>query len=1163
MYFKKLEIFGFKSFADKTVLKFDAGISAIVGPNGCGKSNVFDSIRWVLGEQKVKELRGTSMEDVIFNGTQFKQFLGFAEVSVTFENLKRQLAFEADEVTVTRRLFRSGESEYLLNRTVCRLKDIQELMMGTGIGAESYSLVQQGRVDSVVSARPEERRAILDEAAGITKYKLKKKEALNKLTAADNNLLRVNDIVIEVKRQIGSIERQANRARKYKEQMDRLTSLELKMAKYDIKAFTEQRAASRQILEDLKDKDKNLTAELEKISEFLNHLINNCDDVEQEINVLKSDEIRISGQIELNQNQIDFNEERLSNIDQNDQRLIEQKEKLIERCKIQQQKIEELKAALVSTQAIIDNGESTLITRKDELTRLEHDIRAGKQKISGDEEKIMQLTSQQIQARNCLNEIMKETQGALARKKRLDLEQEKVSSEKALIENKFAQVNIQVQDMRATIEDLVRERDQKEEFLNTLESRFKEMESLVNDLERKKLFLISQKEFTEKLHTQYQESPDPIIEGSFMTAAMPEGHHTGIIGKVKNVRAIDADGLQKWQSLNGAAEPAAFMHQIVCEMKFIELDPQQISAKIEEISRSIDEQVLIKQEVELQIQAERAAFKSLFGMVHNKEKMLSILETQRQDVVNEQVKLTSELDLLSSELDEVNGALTEVKAREERGEFDLESLTKEIEWCKNDIKDQQDWIVERARQKEEMAVAVAQLEAEIHSEHEKMISQKSNESLFVQTLDASLDEIKKIENDMNGQTDKRSVYEDEMRAFGFKIDELKQEQESTTESLSEFEAKRLDMGSQINSVREQMKSVEEELDSVKQNTHNQQMALQEIGFSEKSLKDMLLQIYKIDFDRLMETVLQSSALQFTGVNPYQGLTYHDAQDCLMLSYTGPDLKLLTPEDDDMGDVSAMREEIAKLRKYCDSFGAVNLVAIDEYEELKERFQFLTKQQCDLLEAKSQLMETIKKINRSTRQMFMETFEKVNEQFKIYFKMLFGGGEAELILLDPENVLESGIDIVARPPGKKPQSISLLSGGERTMAAIALIFGVFKVHPSPFCVLDEIDAALDEANVDRFCLLLKEFAKVAQFIVITHNKKTIAVADILYGVTMPETGVSRIVSVKLSESEKHQTAPQTEPVASEAESVVNEQPAASENLVISNEQPANEEEMAAV
>ncbi|MBF0483640.1 MAG: AAA family ATPase [Candidatus Omnitrophica bacterium] len=1120
MYFKKLEIFGFKSFADKTVLKFDSGISAIVGPNGCGKSNVFDSIRWVLGEQKVKELRGSSMEDVIFNGTQFKQSLGFAEVSVTFDNKNRHLSHESEEVTVTRRLFRSGESEYLLNRTVCRLKDIQEMMMGTGIGAESYSLVQQGRVDSVVSARPEERRAILDEAAGITKYKVKKKEALSKLTAAENNLLRVNDIVIEVKRQIGSIERQANRARKYKEQLDKLTSLELKMAKYDIKEFAQQRKDIEQAEAELKNKETVLSSDFERVSELLTNLINSCDEIDLEINELKSDQIRLSGQIELHQSQIDFNEERLQNLEQNDQRLIEQKEKLIERCKSQQEKIEELKVSLVSTQKILEDNKTTLNTRKVELARLEQDIISGKSKISGHEDKILLLSSQQVQARNRLTELMKETQGALARKKRLDLEKEKVFSEKALIENKFGLVNGQVSEMRLTIEDLVKERDIKEELLLSLEARHDEVESLVNDLERKKLFLISQKEFTEKLHTQYQENPDPIVDAAFITTSTPLDYHTGIIGKVKTVE-------------KGTGIDQAALNKIVCEIKFIELDPQQISSKIDEISKNIEEQSLIKDDMKLQMEAERAALKSLFGMVHNKEKMLSILETQRQDVVNEQVKLTSELDLLASELDEVVVALNEVKIREEKGNIELEALTHEIEWCKNDIKDQQDWIAERARQKEEMAVSVAQLEAEIHSEYEKLSDQKSDEALFDETLDAWLDEIKKIENELSGQTDKKFNYEDESRSFELKIEELKQEQENLIVSLSESESKHTDMGNQINSVREEMKSIEEQLDNVKQTMHAKQMASQELGFNEKSLKDRLMQIYKIDFDRLMDTIAGGDLS--VKDNPYQSATYHDAQECLLLSYTGPDLRLLIT-DEDITDLSAVREEIIKLRKYCDSFGAVNLVAIDEYEELKGRYQFLTKQQSDLLEAKSQLMETIKKINRSTRQMFMDTFIQVNEQFRIYFKMLFGGGEAELILLDPENVLESGIDIVARPPGKKPQSISLLSGGERTLAAIALIFGVFKVHPSPFCVLDEIDAALDEANVDRFCILLKEFAKVAQFIVITHNKKTISVADILYGVTMPETGVSRIVSVKLSEGAKQaevQPEVKPEPIAEEA------------------------------
>ena len=1100
MYFKKLEIFGFKSFADKTILNFEPGITAIVGPNGCGKSNIFDAIRWVLGEQSVKELRGSSMEDVIFNGTATKPSLGFAEVSLTLANETRVLDIEYDEVVITRRLFRSGESEYLLNKTIMRLKDIQELLMGTGIGAEAYSLIQQGKVDLVVSARPDDRRMIFDEAAGITKYKSKKREALNKLKDTENNLLRVNDIVIEVKRQIGSIERQANKAKKYKVEYERLKDLEVQMAKYQIGSYDEHKDRIKAKFDEMKAKEIKLNQEIQDLSDLLINESNYLGEIEQKINDFHAEAIKLDGQIDLNDRQIEFNHERVANLQENKQKLTVQKEELIGRCHSQQEKVEEMKRALAVVEEGVSGNEANLNDKKNHLEAIEKSIEEARGKIKEHEEKTLSLTSSQISVRNDLTDVMKENQGAMARQRRLNIENEKIIGEEREVNQKLETVDGQISNIQEVINVLSTENVDRDQSIEESKTRLSQLGEQIETLERKNCSLKSQKDFIEKLHAQYQDMPDPIVEGRLITQAPPMDHHTGILGKVKEVRIIQSGEYEQLKE-SLVQTDAQQLYEIVCETKFIELDPQQISVKIQEISEETNALILQNENYEQKLRGQRSSFKAIENQIQDAEKERSVLTAQKEDTLSEAKKLSEEIDLVKSELQEVNETLLALKKKEEELDYRLDTVSKDLVWCQNDIKEKQTHIAVFLQEKEEVLVTIAQLETEIESSNDKVRSEQEHLLLFTQDLDKSLEEIKKIDDEIEEQTGKHISYEQEVKALEESTEEIKSNKESIGVMLSDHETQKSDLSQRMNSSRAQIESIGKEVSVVKQKLHDQELEDQQLGFSAQDIKNRLFQTYKIDFDQVIAAQQGAKVVEGDGEN--------DAEATL----SKPKEPLSFDE---------LTVELEKLRKRCESFGNVNLVAIEEYEELKERFEFLTKQQSDLLEAKSQLMSTINKINRSTRQMFMETFEKVTQEFRIYFRTLFGGGEADLILLDPDNVLESGIEIVARPPGKKLQNISLLSGGEKTLTAIALIFGVFKVNPSPFCVLDEIDAALDESNVDRFSCLLKELAKIAQFIVITHNKKTIANADVMYGITMPETGISRIVSVKFSEDKKKET-----------------------------------------
>ncbi|MBF0619895.1 MAG: AAA family ATPase [Candidatus Omnitrophica bacterium] len=1133
MYFKKLEIFGFKSFADRTILNFEPGITAVVGPNGCGKSNIFDAIRWVLGEQSVRQLRGGAMEDVIFNGTDTKLALGFAEVSVTFANESRVLAIPSDEVIVTRRLFRSGESEYLINKDVVRLKDIAELFMGTGVGAEAYSLVQQGKVDLVVSARPDDRRMIFDEAAGITKYKTKKREATNKLKETDDNLLRLNDIVVEVKRQIGSIERQAQKAQKYKAEFEKLKGLEQIFAFWQMNEFDRDKAAIQALLAEIDGKEGEITTGLVEYRQVVERESLVLEELESKVQEVREQDLKFESQLELNNRQIGFNEERVLNIDQNEKRIVEKKAQLVEKCRQYQEKIEELERMLSSFKNDMDRTVTDLDGARSMLTQVSALIEEYQQTIKADEENILTLTARQIAINNECTEIMKESQGYLARRRRLDVEQAKVTAEKEELEKKLQGLSQGLSEILARRAKLEADLACEKSSLAAHHEALNGLNASIDRLEKKKLFLISQKDFIEKLQIQYQDIPDPVITGRFLSSVAPTEKQSGVIGKVKTVRHVEA---AQYESLKAHLEnlEGDGLYEVICETKFIELDPLLLA---EEISR-IEEEVkglLWERDAKVVLVAEQSRIiERIQQEMHIEDRRLSVCEAQQNDIGLEAQKRIQELETVLLEISEAEEGLIRLGASETHLKGELQSVNDEITRAREEIRGRLEMITEKRKEREDAAVLVAQVESEMGSMKEREKSWQENLKMFQDGMNGYLEELQRLNEESSSFGARREQYHQEIDALSLAIEETRVAREALRETLSRHEAEEEDVAQRLTSIRTQILGMEKELADNRDLVHDKAMKVQQIDFQTQAVKERMLQRYNID---LSAVVIPEEAATAEGVAPAEAVAQ-------------PEIN-----------IEALREEIQMLSKRCDGFGAVNLVAIEEFEELKARYQFLTKQQADLLEAKVMLEQTIRKINRTTREMFIETFTKVNEQFKVYFRMLFNGGDAQLILIDPENALESGIEIVARPPGKKLQTISLMSGGEKTMTAIAMIFAVFKVNPSPFCVLDEIDAALDEANVDRFAAVLKEFAKIAQFIVITHNKKTIAHADVMYGITMQQTGVSRVVSVKFSDKKEAAVAGS---IAAEPEAApVVEVKAEEQASALEQTDPKMQEELAAV
>lgn len=1081
MHFKRLELLGFKSFCDKTVLDFEPGITVVVGPNGCGKSNIFDAIRWVLGEQSVRAMRGNRMEDVIFNGTDKRPAVGFAEVSLTFSNESKIIPVEYDEVTVTRRLFRSGESEYLLNKNVVRLKDILELFMGTGIGAESYSLVEQGKIDIIISSKPEDRRLIFDEAAGITKYKSKKRETLSKLQDTENNLLRINDIITEVKRQINSLERQASKARRYKEEFDRLKEMEIQMAKFDLGRLEKEKNDLLLQLKELNEKEVLLTQQADSARVNFSAENERLSTLDSKINEVNAQIIRLDSETEMSARHISLNKERIAETRERGERIKLQKEELVKVCVQQEDKVSAFKLEMSTLLGAVSQNAGALEKRRLSLEEINLALKKAQEAVGFAKKNILEVSSDQSKVKNELTQIFVQAQGLLARKHRLDLEKLKVISEKDQVDGNLKSIDEEIVVSDTKIKDLSGQR------INLgLENENLKRESLAvkEKIVRSEVDIVrleSQREFLEDLKLQYQDMPEA-INGLLFTIEPPKGNLVGILGKVKEIMPLEDSHKNAVQDILKGADAARF-RRIICETKFVDLDPQRIVARIAEVRQQIEELKIEDTKLGKAIEEKAVGLAQLEKLLHQEEIALSNKQTQRDSIQEEFEKLNAEIELVNSELADTAKNLEELAAKEDNLKKVSTALEEKYRQEADSIRSNEELISRKALEREQEKVAIAQLEAELASLKEK-------EATANDTLKMLEDALAREKNNLDGllveaeeSKEKIKLWEEEISALELKSQQSAQAKEALRFSLDSETRRREELAKNLKDAQLRLSAFEEEIAQLKNSGHAIQMQEQEINFKAQGIKERMQQVYKIN-------------LEETAQVPLDGINLEE------LSAT-----------------------INKLKEKLEGYGTVNLVAIEEFDELKTRFEFLTQQQNDLLAAKEALHSTILKINRTTRQLFTDTFNKVAEEFKVYFRALFGGGEAQLLLLDPEDVLESGIEIVARPPGKKLQNISLLSGGEKSLTAIALIFAVFKVRPSPFCVVDEIDAALDESNVGRFSSMLKDFTHSSQFIVITHNKKTIVNADVMYGITMQETGVSRIVSVKFSDPKREQSEPE--------------------------------------
>ncbi len=1066
MYFKKLELVGFKSFYNKTTLDFEPGTTAIVGPNGCGKSNILDGIRWVLGEQSVKSLRGCDMQDVIFNGTDLKEPLGMAEVTLTFDNENKFFNFEHKEMAITRRLFRSGESEYLLNKAPVRLKDIQDILMGTGVGAESYSIVAQGKIDLVLSSRPEDRRLIFDEASGITRYKAQKKETARKLEETEQNLLRINDIVAEVKRQIASLERQANKARKYKEIFEELKTKEINLAGLEKNALLKQKdaiinqllelgAKEAQLLETIREQELKITNRQTELKKSENEMLD-----------LRNQLLGYENLIARNKEHINFHKERIHELAESEIFLTEQLKQIRSKLIQDEEKLNSIKAEYDAIKKNTEDKTGILKEKDGEINCLDLTIKESLENISRAKKLIFEAASKIANTKNEIVEFNSGRQVYLSRKKRLEIDKAKSFQEKAIAEQGLNNVTQEALNLKNTVEETNLK-------ISTVKNDLKEQNDFLNktnsdieSLERQRLTLESHKEFLEKLKTKYDDIVDSSEAVVYLNQLPPE-KVSGLVVKIRDYVDLNDEDKIKFS-------PASF--KLSGEAKPIELDTQKIDEKI---SCLLDEVSLLKNKkllIEGRVEELNKAISSLQQELRNQEISLSNKETSRLTTLGEFNKLKEEEDLIVMDLQDTEREISVLETNLVTSQTHLATLEKARFEHEDSILKEEDNICGNNKLRELVLITITQIKTELDVLAKRVASDEETIRIIENTYKHDLENADSLEKQLNDNYEKRKTLQQEIRECETKIEEFTNLIQNQNTCLKELEVKYENASISAIEVVKKIETDRKELDLLKNQLHDLRLEDNSIDYKYTGLKERMQQAYRIDLDGGEQV----------------------------------------PATEELN-TDALSEEITGLKQRLDSCGQVNLVAIQEYDELKQRYDFLIQQQTDLLNAKESLRQAILKINRTTKQLFLETFEKVKKEFRDYFRMLFNGGDAQIYLTDEHDPLESGIEIIARPPGKKLQNILLLSGGEKSLSAVALIFAIFRVKPSPFCILDEIDAALDEANVDRFSRVMLESAKESQFIVITHNKKTIANADAMYGITMEQSGISKIVSVKFAQN----------------------------------------------
>jgi chromosome segregation protein len=1171
VYLKAIEVIGFKSFADKTHLSFEPGMTCIVGPNGCGKSNVSDAVRWVLGEQSAKALRGSTMEDCIFNGTDDRKALGMAEVSLMLSECEGVLESEYNEVTITRRVFRSGEGQYFINKTPCRLKDIQRLFMGTGVGTTSYSLMEQGRIDRILSSRPEDRRTIFEEASGITKFKADKQEAIRKLDHTEANLLRLADVIREVKRQIGSLQRQAGKARRYKEFKDELRKLDIYSTKRNLQSSETNIKGMASKISSINGELESAQKEVDTVEDRRNGFHDKLLQTEREIGSFVEAASQASMKLDHMRELIQRNRQQIKEYHSFSERDSIEIDKIKSQLEKEQAALSDLDEKVATAQKEQSQADSELKDSSGRFQKHQSKVDSARASIRVIREKSVELESTISHLENRLVEINAHERSSVVARERLAVEKTQL----AKVASSFEKKNKELETAQVTMREAVVECSSS---VTAAKSRLKiENAALTGLLEEEAsaraaiAALFARIELLRKSSTEDASASvahtlvgDPAsfgiardkmlgvlsthldIEPGYVTPAQTALH--SMLDAV--VVADFATALKALSQFESKKEGSA---RIIAAGPDSTDDPTIIPEAdrlIDHISckdalrpllqKLIGNCVVVSSASDIPSPApEQVAYVTHAGSFVAASGCMEFRMQDSTSLAEEETKLVT----TQAEMTGKGTAITECRSRIRKLEEDTEREQVDLD-KKNQALAQKEGehrviLRDSTEATDRLSVVTYELN-NIQSETQTEDSDKADTS---GTLEEARRERDGISSDLNErstqlhQLESKSselqshVTEHRVRAgtIGHTVGHLNHERESMTARLSELGDSVDGRSSGIDSYKatidkcsDEIRSAEGQLSGLEESVRsNGEQAETMRGDRERQVKethriDQLL----VQKRRQLEG-LHESKLELEKRHTESKVRWQNQIDRVTAEYSITIEQVLAeaePEwEGEEPSLDATETTIAELRTKLEAMGPVNLVAIEEHKELEERYLFLTTQEADLDSAKTQLLDMIRHINRTTSEMFQTTFDQINENFLIMFRKLFDGGSAKLVLINEEDVLDCGIEIIARPPGKRLQNVSLLSGGERTMTAVALLFAIYMIKPSPFCLLDELDAALDDSNIGRFVSVLKGFLKQSQFVIITHNQHTIAGANAIYGVTMPEKGVSSFVSMRFKEA----------------------------------------------